>query len=138
MVDNDALTAALTEACALDPAYAGPADNLLLRPPGAGLAKAALNRVVLGLLHHSNASELFGLMPCGDGTAETFGLETAAVWLVLEANRRPASEVVDDFAHFLDRREVEGLKVELVHGLQIKASIDLNTSLRSETFDNLP
>jgi hypothetical protein len=77
-------------------------------------------------------------MPCGDGTAETFGLETAAVWLVLEANRRPASEVVDDFAHFLDRREVEGLKVELVHGLQIKASIDLNTSLRSETFDNLP
>jgi hypothetical protein len=77
-------------------------------------------------------------MPCGDGTAEAFDLETTAVWLVLEAKRRPASEVVDDFAYFLDHREVNGLKVELVHGLRIKTSIDLNASLRLETFSNLP
>jgi hypothetical protein len=139
MVDHDALTAAVTEAETLDPAYAGPSDNTLLRPPAAGLARDALNRIVRGLLRHSNAAEFFGLLlPCGDGTAETFDLEMAAAWLVWEAKRRPASEVVDDFAHFLCHRELEGLKVELLHGLQMKTSIDLGSSLRLELFDNLP
>jgi len=92
-----------------------------------------------GLIDHSNSAGFFRLlMPCGDGTAEIFDLDMAAAWLVWEANRRPASEVVVDFAYFLDHREVEGLKVELIHGLQIESSIDLGASLRLETFATLP
>jgi len=139
MVDHGALTDAVTEACALDPAYAGPNDNFLVRLPGFGLAMAARNRIMRGLVDHSNTAGLFGLLlPCGDGAAETFDLEMAADWLIWEANRRPASEVVADFAYFLDHRDMEGLKVELIHGLQIETSIDLGASLRLEPFAKLP
>jgi hypothetical protein len=139
MVDHDALTAALTEASALDPEYAGPSNIILLRPPGFGLKMAARNRIVKGLREHSNAAELSGLlMPCGDGTAEGFDLEMAAAWLIWEAKRRPASEIVADFAYFLEHRKVEGLKIELLHGLQITTSIDLGASLRLEPFPRLP
>jgi hypothetical protein len=139
MVDHDALTAAVTEACALDPEYAGPSNIILLRPPGFGLNMAARNRVVKGLQDHSNAAEFSGLLiPCGDGTAEGFDLDLAAAWLVWEAKRRPASEVVGDFAYFLEHRKVEGLKIELMHGLQIATSIDLGASLRLGPFTSLP
>jgi hypothetical protein len=139
MVDLDALTAAVLEACALDPEYAGPRNTILLRPPGFGLGMAARNRIMQGLRDHSNAAELSGLlMPCGDGTAEGFDLDLAAAWLVWEAKRRSASEVVADFAYFLDHREVEGLKIELLHGLQIVTPIDLGASLRLEPFSSLP
>ena len=139
MVDHDALTVAVTEASALDPTYAGPIGNFLLPSPPFGLARDALHRMVRGLVGHSNAQELFGLLlPCGDGTAETFDLETISAWFVWEAKRRPASEVVADFGYFLDHREAEGLKVELIHGLKIETAIDLGTSLRLEPFCELP
>jgi len=139
MVEHDALTAALTEASALDPEYVGPSNTILLRPPGFGLNMAARNRIVKGLREHSNAAELSGLlMPCGDGTAEGFDLDLAAAWLIWEAKRRPASEVVGDFAYFLEHRKVEGLKIELLHGLQITTSIDLGASLLLEPFHCLP
>jgi hypothetical protein len=96
---------------------------------------AARNRIVKVLREHSNAAVLFGLlMPCGDGTGEGFDLEMAAAWLIWKAKRRPPSEVVANFAYFLDHHKVEGLKVELLHGLLITTSIDLGASLRLEPF----
>ena len=140
MVDHDALIAALVEACALDTTYPGPkTHSLILPPPRLGSETPARGRIVRGLLEHTSAGELFGLlMPCGDGKAEIFDLELAASWLVREARRRPASEVVADFAYFLDRREVEGLKVNLIHGLQIAATFELGASLRLEPFADVP
>jgi hypothetical protein len=139
MVDHDALTAAVIEASALDPRYVGPSNIILLRPSGFGLNLEARNRMRKGLRDHSNAVELSGLlMPCGDGTVEEFDLDMVAAWLIWEAKRRPASEVVADFAYFLDHRKVEGLKIELIHGLQIATSIDLGASLRLEPFPKLP
>jgi len=41
--------------------------------------------------------------------------------------RRPASEVVSDFAYFLAHRKLEGLKIELLHGLQVATPIDLGS-----------
>lgn len=140
MVDQDALMAALVEARALDTTYSGPKTHSLILPPTRlGLGNPARERIARGLLDYTNAGELFGLlMPCGDARAETFDVELAASWLVGEARRRPASEVVADFAEFLDRREVEGLKVNLIHGLQIAATVELGASLRLEPFADLP
>lgn len=140
MLDHDALIAALVEALALDTTNYGPkTHSLILPPPRLGLENPARERIASGLLKYTSAGELFGLlMPCGDGKAEIFDLELAASWLVGEARRRPASEVVADFAYFLDRREVEGLKVNLIHGLQIAATFELGASLRLEPFADVP
>jgi hypothetical protein len=140
MLDRDALTTAVTEACALDPAYHDPIVNYLAPLPGFGLALPARDRIVQALLEHTSARELVGqLIPCGDGGAETFDFDQVAAWLVREARRRPPSEVVADFAYFLDRREVEGLKVEIIYGLQLETSIDLGArGLMLEPFGTLP
>ena len=100
---------------------------------------AARSRVVQGLEDYSNAAELSGLfIPCGDGTVEGFDLDLAAAWLVWEAKRRPAAKVVADFAYFLEHRKAEGLKIALIHGLQIATSIQLGPALRLEPFPGLP
>jgi hypothetical protein len=140
MLDHDGLTAALTEASEFDRSSPQPTATGLLGPTSFPISYAARNRIMRGVLDHTNSSKLFGmLIPCGDGeTAETFDLDLVARWLVWEAKRRPASEVVSDFAYFLDHCKVEGLKIELLHGLQIATPIDLGASLRLEPFPKLP
>jgi hypothetical protein len=70
--------------------------------------------------------------------AESFDFALVAAWLVGQAQRRPASQVVEDFAYFLDHRKLEGLKVAIIYGVHLEASIDLGASLRLEPFGDLP
>jgi hypothetical protein len=137
MVDHDALTAAVIEAFELDPLYSGP--HSLLRDRGFGLSPAARDRIAQALVDHTDVGALTGnLIPCGNGLAETFDFELIAAWLVGEARRRQPAQVVEDFAYFLEHRELEGLKVEIVYGVKLEASIDLGASLKLEPFDDLP
>src|SRR6266446_5202953 len=139
MVDHDALTAAVIEASMLDPSYSEPNPLMRVRGRGFGLSAAARDRLTQALLNHTNAGDLIGsLIPCGDGSAETFDFDLVAAWLVGQAHRRPASKVVEDFAYFLDHRELEGLKVEIIYGVELEAPIDLGGSLKLEPFGGLP
>jgi Apea-like HEPN len=137
MIDHDALIAAVTEACVLDPLYSGP--NPLMRDRGFGLSPAARDRIAQALVDHTNASSLIGsLIPCGNGSAESFDFERVAAWLVGQAQRRPLLRIVEDLAHFLDYRALEGLKVEIIYGVELEEPINLGTSLRLERFEDLP
>jgi hypothetical protein len=140
MLDHDALTAAINEARELDDRFPHPSIPGLLERANFPISDAARVRILRGVLDHTSASELFGMsIPSGDGeTAETFDIDLVARWLIWEAKRRSASEVASDFAYFLTHRKTEGLKIELLHGLQISAPIDLEGSLRLEPFSELP
>jgi hypothetical protein len=103
------------------------------------LSPAARDLIAQALVAHTNAGDLIGsLIPCGNGLAESFDFALVAAWLVGQAQRRPASQVVEDFAYFLDHRKLEGLKVAIIYGVHLEASIDLGASLRLEPFGDLP
>lgn len=139
MLDHDAICAAVAEACAMHPECAGPDGSSWPRPPTFALAPEARDRIGEALLNHSNVSNLFGfLLPIGDGGAQIFDLERIASWLVWEAKKRCVSDVVTDFDYFLKHREVEGLRIYLLHGLRTETRIPLGGSLWLEPFTSLP
>jgi hypothetical protein len=98
-----------------------------------------LDDLVSALRHHTNIDEFQGwVLASGDGHGEPFEVRKVATWLLEQALQQGAGPTAADFTSFLESRNGDGLKIELLDGLHVDSEIQLGEGFALTPFGDLP